>query len=115
VVESYFPCEPARTAPQVDEVALEAERMSQEGAQVTLLCAYSVTRVTRKGGRICGKRLFSFSTTDGERLLADERGLTLGPAGTAQSKSPGFRHFAPAGADVRSLRVSFRGRELLPV
>jgi hypothetical protein len=38
-VESYFPCEPASVAPRVDEVALAAERMSEDGVQVRLLCA----------------------------------------------------------------------------
>jgi len=40
VVESYFPREPARiVAPRVDEIALAAERVSEDGAQVRLLCA----------------------------------------------------------------------------
>jgi hypothetical protein len=40
VVESYFPREPARVvAPRIDEIALAAARMSEEGVQVRLLCA----------------------------------------------------------------------------
>ena len=39
VVESYFSCEPASVAPRVDEIALVAERMSEDGLQVRLLWA----------------------------------------------------------------------------
>jgi len=39
VVESYFSGEPASVAPRIDELALVAERMSEDGVQVRLLCA----------------------------------------------------------------------------
>jgi len=39
VVESYFSSEPASVAAQVTEIALAAERPSEQGAQVRFLCA----------------------------------------------------------------------------
>src|SRR5262249_31956369 len=39
VVESYVSYEPANVAPRIDELALAAERLSEEGAQVRLVCA----------------------------------------------------------------------------
>ena len=39
VVESYFSCDPLSVAPRVDEIALAAERTSEEGVPVRLLCA----------------------------------------------------------------------------
>ena len=38
-VESYFASEPASVARRVDEIALAAERLSDDGMQVRLCCA----------------------------------------------------------------------------
>ena len=39
VVESYFSCEPAGAVPHVEELALVAARMCEEGVQIRLLWA----------------------------------------------------------------------------
>src|SRR5262245_14142255 len=71
VVESYSWCEPASVAPRVEEIARVAERLTEDGMQVRLLCAAFLLEE-----KICFY-VFESSSAEAVREAATRAGLSF--------------------------------------
>jgi len=88
VVESYSWCEPASVAPRVEEIARVAERLTEDGMQVRLLCAAFLLEE-----KICFY-VFESSSAEAVREAATRAGLSFERITEAVSLRPRARHEA---------------------